>query len=60
MTQEECERLLRYYRAYWLLHYPDGSWMRMEDRQKAMDDDSIRFAAEEFVVANEIDWRKGA
>ena len=52
MTREECERLLRYFRAYYLLHDHDGKWLSQERRRKIMDDESIRFAADEFVAAN--------
>lgn len=51
-SQEDAERLLRFYRSYWLLRGPDGKWISRENRHRIMDDESIRFAAEEFVEAN--------
>jgi hypothetical protein len=52
MTVEEIERALRYYRAYYLLRDLDGKWLSAEKRRRLMSDESIRFAAEEFVDAN--------
>lgn len=59
-SQEDAERLLRYYRSYYLLYDTDGRFLSREKRHRMMDDELIRFAAEEFVEANKFNPLGGA